>query len=60
MAVIYHLIYTSRITGDVSSDLVSSIVNDAALRNQKSQITGFLIERQGHFMQLLEGISTKF
>lgn len=34
---------------------LSTLVKSSAIRNEKSHLTGFLMEREGYFMQLLEG-----
>jgi hypothetical protein len=52
---IYHIVYTSVATQPISSELIKSILNSARKHNAKDDITGFLVARDGHFLQLLEG-----
>lgn len=56
---IFHLLYTSQCMSEISSPLMQGILKTARLRNEADQITGFLVARDGYFLQLLEGDEEK-
>jgi hypothetical protein len=56
MGPVYHLLYTSRKANTLSDKQLIEIIKSSVARNAKRHITGFLIEREGYFMQLLEGL----
>ena len=49
------LIYTSEANGRLSGDEVFEIVETSARNNAKRDISGFLIFKDGRFLQLIEG-----
>lgn len=51
----YFLIYTSSATRLLSDEELREIHHDAMAGNARRGITGFLLYRDGNFMQLLEG-----
>lgn len=55
MGPIYHLLYTSRCTQPLSEKQMGDLLKASIAWNAKVHITGFLIVREGYFMQLLEG-----
>ena len=59
MKKIFHLLYTRRCPQPITSELQQSILESARRHNTSDQITGFLVSRDGYFMQLLEGNEVK-
>lgn len=55
MSAIFHLLYTSQSRDAVTDQLLQSILEVARRKNAVDDISGFLIERQGYFLQVLEG-----
>ncbi len=55
MTAIFHLLYTSQSRDTVTAELLQSILEVARRRNAVDDMSGFLVERQGYFLQLLEG-----
>lgn len=49
------LVYVSSIWGAVTEDILNSIQLTAVRHNSAHDITGVLLYRSGHFLQLLEG-----
>jgi hypothetical protein len=49
------IIYISKCTRPITQPLLASILASSRRNNAKSGITGFLVCRHGHFLQLLEG-----
>lgn len=52
---IFRLLYVSKAVEEISYSDLKNILVTAQARNQKEQITGILIFRDGLFLQLLEG-----
>ncbi len=50
-----HLVYRSQVTRFFEPNHLQEILNVARTKNPKINVTGFLIFREGHFIQLLEG-----
>ena len=59
MEKIFLLVYSSKATEVVDSNYLNDILSKACTRNLEDKITGFLISRQGYFVQLLEGPEDK-
>ncbi len=55
MSPIYHLLYTSRRAESLTEKQLVDLIKWSADWNAQHHITGFLIEREGYFMQLIEG-----
>ena len=55
----HQIIYTSEAAQGLSSDEVFRIVEQSARNNPGRDITGFLIFRDGRFLQLIEGPLSK-
>ena len=52
---LFHLIYVSTAVLPMSDDALVSLLQQARARNERCQITGMLLYKDGHFMQVLEG-----
>ena len=52
---LFHLIYVSTAVVPMNDDDLVSLLHQARARNERSRITGMLLYRNGHFMQVLEG-----
>ena len=59
MSQIFHLLYTSQSTSEISVPLMQTILKAARTHNEPDGITGFLVARDGYFLQLLEGDEDK-
>lgn len=55
MSEIFHLVYFSEAADDLSYTDIKEILEVSRNNNARDQITGLLIYRDGHFLQLLEG-----
>lgn len=55
MKKIFLLLYTSKSVLPIEQSLLDSILTIARTKNSARQITGFLVAREGYYMQLLEG-----
>ncbi len=51
----YRLIYKSRCNGEITWDLVKSILHKSERRNTEREISGVLLATSSHFLQVLEG-----
>ncbi|TVQ80005.1 MAG: BLUF domain-containing protein [Bradymonadales bacterium] len=51
----FWILYTSLAKSDLSEADLKSILEEARSTNQKLEITGILLKRNGYFIQLLEG-----
>ena len=56
---IFHLVYRSKAVGSPDLGSLQNILEVSQSRNSADLITGFLIYRDGFFMQLLEGPQKK-
>lgn len=56
---IFHLLYASRATLEMTDSLLNQILSAAQKRNPMDGVTGFLTARDGFFMQLIEGPEEK-
>ncbi len=56
---IFHLVYRSKSVGAPDGETLRAILEVSRKRNKEDLITGFLIYRDGFFMQLLEGPQKK-
>jgi hypothetical protein len=52
---VYRLVYKSRSIGEISREMVRSIMNQSGEMNRDMGITGALIATDTHFLQVLEG-----
>ena len=52
---LFHLIYVSTAVAPMSDDDLMSLLRQSRARNERHRITGMLLYRGGHFMQVLEG-----
>lgn len=52
---IFHLVYISEAAEDISYTDIQDILASSRRNNARDEITGLLIFRDGHFLQLLEG-----
>lgn len=52
---LYQIIYTSRAVKDITHLDLYNILQTSIDENKKHNITGFLIYKNGHFRQLIEG-----
>jgi len=59
VAAIKSVIYISKSTRPITKDLLESILDSSRRNNASAGITGFLVCRHGHFLQLLEGPATQ-
>ena len=55
----FQLLYTSRCRGPITPAVQRNILESARRHNALDRITGFLVSRDGYFMQLLEGDMAK-
>lgn len=55
MSKIFHLVYISEAAEDISYTDIRDILDVSRRNNVQEAITGLLIFREGHFLQLLEG-----
>jgi hypothetical protein len=55
MSDLYHLIYTSAATSEISEDELQKILKSARHNNTTIGITGILLYENGSFLQVLEG-----
>ncbi|MEM8497712.1 MAG: BLUF domain-containing protein [Pseudomonadota bacterium] len=51
----FQLIYQSTIQGQLDSASIESLVNQSSVHNNRSDITGLLIQKNKRFLQILEG-----
>lgn len=52
------LVYVSYATDDMDSNKLKEILDESRQNNQKNDITGMLLYRDGYFIQVLEGEET--
>lgn len=52
---IFHLVYLSHAIDGIAYSDIQSILNSSRINNEKNQVSGVLIFRDGYFLQLLEG-----
>ena len=52
---IYQIVYASKATCPMPPEELAKILEIARRRNQAAEITGMLLFRHGHFLQVLEG-----
>ena len=52
---LFHLIYVSTAVVPMNDDDLVSLLRQARARNDRHRITGMLLYKDGHFMQVLEG-----
>ncbi len=52
---LFHLIYVSTAVAPMSEEDLVSLLHQCRARNERHRITGMLLYRDGHFMQVLEG-----
>lgn len=55
MSEIFHLVYSSKATSVISKNELEDILKVAREKNSAQEISGLLLHRSGHFIQLLEG-----
>ena len=55
----FMLVYTSKSNYPFEDDFLTKILATSRERNLRDQITGFLVARDGYFLQLLEGPETR-
>lgn len=55
MSNIFHLVYISEAAEDISYTDIRDILDVSRRNNIQEAVTGLLIFREGHFLQLLEG-----
>jgi hypothetical protein len=55
MSSIYHLLYSSTASSYISKKMVEEVLDVSRRYNALNKVTGLLICRSGHFLQLLEG-----
>lgn len=55
MQKIFHLVYLSHAKEGISYSDIQNILNSSKKYNEKNEISGVLIFREGYFLQLLEG-----
>ena len=51
----YRLVYRSRCSGEMSREIVRSILHESSELNRSEDITGALLATDTHFLQVLEG-----
>jgi len=56
---LFHLIYVSTAVAPMSDDALAGLLQQCRARNLRSRITGLLLYKNGHFMQVLEGDEVK-
>ncbi len=49
------IVYTSKAKAPIDSAMIDDILKVARVSNARDGLTGFLIARDGYFLQLLEG-----
>lgn len=59
MGEIFQLVYFSEAADDLSYTDIKEILEVSRTHNAKAEITGLLIYKDGHFLQLLEGTEDK-
>ena len=52
---LFHLIYVSTAVDPMSDDALAELLQQSRTRNSRNRITGLLLYKNGHFMQVLEG-----
>ncbi|MCB0370966.1 MAG: BLUF domain-containing protein, partial [Bdellovibrionales bacterium] len=52
---VFHLVYLSHAKDNITYSDIQNILHSAIKNNQKKEISGLLIFREGFFLQLLEG-----
>ena len=50
-----HLIYVSTAVAPMSDDALAELLEQSRTRNLRNRISGLLLYKNGHFMQVLEG-----
>jgi diguanylate cyclase (GGDEF)-like protein len=55
---VFHLIYVSTAVGPMSGDDLIRLLRQARTRNERLQLTGMLLYKNGRFMEVLEGTET--
>ena len=56
---LFHLIYVSTAVEPMSDDALAELLEQSGTRNLRNRITGLLLYKNGHFMQVLEGDEAK-
>ncbi len=51
----YRLIYKSRCNGEITWELIKSILHESERLNTEREITGVLLASSSHFLQVIEG-----
>lgn len=54
-----HLVYYSRASANITEQMLKEMLDISTQNNLRDEITGFLIFRDGFFVQLLEGIEDR-
>lgn len=52
---LFHLIYVSTAVAPMSDEALAELLQQSRARNLENRITGLLLYKNGHFMQVLEG-----
>ena len=52
---LFHLIYVSTAVEPMSDEALAALLEQSRTRNSRNRITGLLLYKNGHFMQVLEG-----
>jgi len=52
---LFHLIYVSTAVLPMSENDLADLLKQCSARNERNRITGMLLYKNGHFMQVLEG-----
>ena len=56
---LFHLIYVSTAVVPMSDEDLMNLLARSRVRNERHRITGMLLYKNGHFMQVLEGIEAR-
>ena len=51
----FHIIYVSTAVEPMSNDALKELLNVSRVNNERNRITGMLLYKNGHFMQVIEG-----
>ncbi len=51
----FHIIYVSNAVEPMSNDALKELLHVSRVNNERNQITGMLLYKNGHFMQVIEG-----
>ncbi len=55
ITMLFHLIYVSTAVKPMSDDDLADLLQICRARNERQHLTGMLLHKNGHFMQVLEG-----